>query len=171
MRREVQFLLSVLIFGSPWPSTAPAQPSHPTLPVPPGFSTNVDRLEPLQDYPLGVITKQAAFVRHGMPDRVVILPNGLVGWTYEVGERRQEHTYREPSGEEKSVYETHPSYGERSYTLEFDHEGVVIDVLYNENGRHDGMTALQLQRHKPSADKVVKDWKPPTGWPAVVPHH
>jgi hypothetical protein len=47
---------------------------------------------------------------------------------------------------------------------------MVIDVLYNENGRHDGMTALQLQRRKPSADKVVKDWKPPAGWPAVVPH-
>jgi len=44
------------------------------------------------------------------------------------------------------VYETGPGNGVRTYTLMFDDKGVVIDVLYNEKGRHDGLTALQVQR-------------------------
>jgi hypothetical protein len=32
----------------------------------------------------------------------------------------------------------------KKVTLEFDDKGVVIDVLYNENGRHDGLTAMQV---------------------------
>lgn len=34
----------------------------------------------------------------------------------------------------------------RTYTLVFDDKGVVIDVIYNEKGRHDGLTVLQVQR-------------------------
>jgi len=44
------------------------------------------------------------------------------------------------------VYETGPGNGVRTYTLMFDDKGAVIDVLYNEKGRHDGLTALQVQR-------------------------
>jgi hypothetical protein len=69
MRRQDQFLMSALVLGALWSSTVPAEPFDSTLPVPPPFSTHVDRLEPLRDYPLGVITKQAAFVRYGKPDR------------------------------------------------------------------------------------------------------
>ena len=46
-----------------------------------------------------------------------------MGWVYQVGEE----TWL------------------RTYTLEFDGNERVIDVLYNERGRHNGMTALQVQ--------------------------
>jgi hypothetical protein len=35
-----------------------------------------------------------------------------------------------------------------TYTLVFDDKGVVVDVLYNEQGPHDGLTALQAQLKK-----------------------
>ena len=35
--------------------------------------------------------------------------------------------------------------GLHTYTLEFNEKGMVSDVLYNEKGRHNGLTALQLQ--------------------------
>ncbi|TCV90249.1 hypothetical protein [Sulfurirhabdus autotrophica] len=101
------------------------------LPMPPVFSTKIEREIVLKDYPLGVITKQAAFSHHGKPVHVATLPNGLEGWTYEVGE----------------------GFGLHTYTLEFDKRGVVIDVLYNENGRHDGLTALQVQRQQKKTRK------------------
>lgn len=111
------------------------------LPIPPAFSVQTEREVPLKQYPLGVITKLAAFVRHGKPASTVILPNGLEAWTYEVGE----------------------GFGLRTYTLEFDQRGVVVDVLYNENGRHDGLSALQMQRQRKGAEKPV-DEKIPEPW-------
>jgi hypothetical protein len=39
-----------------------------------------------------------------------------------------------------------PRNGVRIYTVAFDDKGVVIDVHYNEQGRHDGLTAQQVQR-------------------------
>ncbi len=92
-------------------------------PMPPDFSTRTDMEAALLIYPLGVITKEAAFSHHGQATRKVTLPNGNEGWVYQVGE----------------------GYGLRTYTLEFNEKGIVIDVLYNENGRHNGLTALQLQ--------------------------
>lgn len=44
------------------------------------------------------------------------------------------------------MYEAGPGNGVRTDTLVFDDKAVVIDVLYNEQGRHDGLTALQVQR-------------------------
>lgn len=92
-------------------------------PMPPDFSIKTDTKEALLKYPLGVITQVAAFSHHGQATRKVTLPNGNEGWVYQVGE----------------------GYGLRTYTLEFNDKQVVIDVLYNENGRHNGLTALQLQ--------------------------
>ena len=92
-------------------------------PMPPDFSTKTDREEALRQYPLGVITKQAAFSHHGQAIRTVTLPNGNEGWVYQVGEGS----------------------GLRTYTLAFNEKGIVTDVLYNEKGRHNGLTALQLQ--------------------------
>ena len=92
-------------------------------PMPPSFSTKTNPEEALRKYPLGAITKEAAFSHHGQAIRKVTLPNGNEGWVYQVGEGA----------------------GLRTYTLEFDEKGVVTDVLYNEKGRHNGLTALQVQ--------------------------
>lgn len=93
------------------------------MPMPPTFSIQEDPEKTLLEYPLGVITRQAAFSHHGKATREVKLPNGNDGWVYQVGEE----TWL------------------RTYTLEFDGKDQVIDVLYNERGRHNGMTALQMQ--------------------------
>lgn len=92
-------------------------------PMPPTFNTRIEPREALTSYPLGVITKVAAFSHHGKENRSVKLPNGYEGKVYQVG-----------SGT-----------GLRTYTLVFNDKGVVTDVLYNEKGRHNGLTALQLQ--------------------------
>ncbi|MCR4346226.1 MAG: hypothetical protein NUV55_03315 [Sulfuricaulis sp.] len=97
--------------------------SPKTLPMPPTFNIQIDADEALTKYPLGVITKVAAFAHHGQENRTVTLPNGYEGKVYQVG-----------SGT-----------GLRTYTLVFSDKGVVTDVLYNEQGRHNGLTALQLQ--------------------------
>lgn len=93
------------------------------LPMPPYFSASSDPETVLRDYPLGVITRQAAFSHHGKETRSVKLPNGNEGWVYQVGEASRLSTY----------------------TLEIDAQDRIIDVLYNERGRHNGLTALQIQ--------------------------
>jgi hypothetical protein len=113
--------------------------------MPPSFSEQNEPETVLRAYPLGVTTKQAAFSHHGKALRTLILPNGKEGWVYEVG-GKQAQTYQHPTGEKHIVYEAGPGNGVRTYTLVFDDKGVVIDVLYNEQGRHDGVTALQVQR-------------------------
>lgn len=115
------------------------------LPMPPSFTDEVAPETVLRAYPLGNITKQAAFSHHGKAVRSLTLPNGKEGWVYEVG-GKQARTYQHPTMEEQTVYETIPGSGVRSFTLVFDDKGVVVDVLYNEQGRHDGLTALQEQR-------------------------
>lgn len=124
-------------------ATLAAQAGLPSMP--PNFSEQETPEKVLRAYPLGVITKQAAFVHHGKAVRTLILPNGKEGWVYEVG-GKQAQAYVHPTGEKHTVYETAPGNGIRTYTLEFDSKGVVIDVLYSEQGRHDGLTALQVQR-------------------------
>lgn len=113
--------------------------------IPPSFSEQNEPETVLRAYPLGVTTKQAAFSHHGKALRTLILPNGKEGWVYEVG-GKQAQTYQHPTREKHTVYEAGPGSGVRTYTLVFDDKGVVIDVLYNEKGRHDGLTALQVQR-------------------------
>ena len=117
------------------------------LPMPPSFTGEAEPETVLRGYPLGVITKQAAFTHHGKAVRTWILPNGKEGWGYEAGVK-QARIYQHPTKEKErhTVYETGPGNGVRTYTLESDDKGVVIDVLYNERGRHDGLTALQVQR-------------------------
>lgn len=116
-----------------------------TLPMPPEFSSNADPSALLRSYPLGGITKQAAFSHHGKAHRTITLPNGMEGWVYEVGGTRHENIYISPDGEKRSVMETSKGSRVRTYILVFDSRGTVSDVLYKENGRHDGLTALQLQ--------------------------
>lgn len=116
-----------------------------SLPMPPSFTDEVAPETVLRTYPLGVITKQAAFSHHGKAVRNLTLPNGKEGWVYETG-GKQSKTYQHPTKQMQTVYESGLGNGVRIYTLEFDENGVVIDVLYNEQGRHDGLTALQEQR-------------------------
>lgn len=115
------------------------------LTMPPSFSGRDGPEAVLRAYPLGQITGQAAFSHHGKAVRTVTLPNGKEGWVYEVG-GKEARTYQHPTKERQTVYETGPGNGVRTFTLVFDDKGVVIDVLYNEQGRHDGLTALQEQR-------------------------
>lgn len=113
--------------------------------MPPSFSEQNEPEMVLRAYPLGVTTKQAAFSHHGKALRTLILPNGKEGWVYEVG-GKQAQTYQHSTRGKHTVYEAGPGNGVRTYTLVFDDKAVVIDVLYNEQGRHDGLTALQVQR-------------------------
>lgn len=132
-----------------------------TKPMPPEFSVKADPEKVLRDYPLGIITKEDAFVHHGKAVRTITLPNGEEGWVYEVGGTRPQ-TYRGPTGQEQTVEESGPDsdLGLRTYTLVFDKRGVVVDVLYNEQGRHNGLTALQLQ-HEAGRDRPGKQDYPP----------
>lgn len=111
-----------LVLASLWAAAGiAAEQKYP--PMPPVFDIKTDPREALAKYPLGVITRVAAFSHHGKEHRGVALPNGYEGMVYQVG-----------SGT-----------GLRTYTLVFNDKGVVTDVLYNEKGRHNGLTALQLQ--------------------------
>ena len=118
------------------------------LPMPPKFMHEADIEQTLRAYPLGVITKQAAFSHHGKAHRETRLPSGQDGWTYDVGGLPKAVPYVSPAGGTQTVRETEMRHGTRSYTLVFDNRGVVVDVLYNEDGRHDGLTALSLQHMK-----------------------
>lgn len=113
--------------------------------MPPSFSGQMAPEVTLRIYPLGVISKQAAFSHHGKAIRTLVLPNGKEGWVYEVGVK-QARTYQKPLNGKQTVYEAGPDNRASAYTLVFDNKDKVIDVLYNENGRHDGLTALQEQR-------------------------
>lgn len=95
------------------------------LAVPPAFSAKTEPEIALCDYPLGVITKQVAFSRHGAPHKIVTLANSKEGWVYEIPHAR----------------------GSKTYTLEFD-DGVVIDVIYEDDGLGTGVTATVMQGHK-----------------------
>lgn len=118
------------------------------LPILPTLAPEADIEQTLRAYPLGIITKQGTLSYHSKAHREVKLPNGRVGWVYDVGSLQQTVPYVSPAGERQSVLETEPRHRPRGYTLVFDNRGVVVDVLYNEDGRHDGLAALSLQHMK-----------------------
>jgi len=66
------------------------------LSMPPSFTVQSDPETVLRAYPLGLITKQAAFSHHGKAIHTVILPNGKEGWVYEVG-IKDARTYEHPT--------------------------------------------------------------------------
>ncbi len=138
-------VLNVLLALTMVVSTAALAGQTGRLPMPPNFTGQEAPEVILRAYPLGDITKQAAFSHHGKAVRTLTLPNGKEGWVYEGG-GKQAQTYQSPTKGKQTVYETGPGNGVRTFTLVFDDKGVVIDVLYNEQGRHDGLTALQTQR-------------------------
>lgn len=95
------------------------------VPMPPVFNLSADPEEVLRTYPLGQITRQAAFSHHGPANSVLVLPNGKEGWLYDV--------------EKQGLH--------RTYTLVFDDKNLVIDVLYYDHARFSkyGLSALQVQ--------------------------
>lgn len=117
--------------------------------VPPAFSAQTDPESALRDYPLGVVTKQVAFSRHGPPHKVVTLANGEEGWVYEIPHRRERKTYTLPSGARVSVKEIPANAAMHTFTLDFcDGNGVVDDVIYQDDVSGARVTAAEMQTHK-----------------------
>jgi hypothetical protein len=56
--------------------------------------------------------------------------------------------YTRPTGEKRTFVERPWEHELRQYILVFDGRGIVIDVLYVEEGAQDGLSALQLQYHR-----------------------
>lgn len=139
-------------------SMAVAEPVQ-KLPMPPKFSPDMSSEKTLESYPLGVITKLAAFVHHGHANTTVTLPNGMEGWVYEVHTVGDLKTYTQPNGSEMHVDETadHPAMA--TYTLVFDSRGIVIDVLYTAADGGDLKSALLIQRSS-KGDKARDAWVP-----------
>lgn len=127
------------------------------LPMPPTFSIDGNRDQILNDYPLGVITREAAFSHHGQAHKVISLPNGLEGWVYELSLRKSE-TFTKPSGEKQQVTSLEHSDIDSTYTLVFDSRNVVIDVLYRDPGRADARSALLVQQQA-NPDVEKEPWR------------
>lgn len=144
MMKSAIFTVFLAIVLGPLASLA----QSPASPMPPAFTPGASVERTLRAYPLGVITRQAAFSHHGAPHRKVKLANGQEGWVYDVGGLPSMVPYVSPNGRKQTVKETQAVHAVRSYTLVFDSQGVVADVLYNENGPHNGLTALSLQSGK-----------------------
>ena len=117
--------------------------------LPPTFTAKTDAESALRDYPLGVITKQVAFVRHGPPHKVVTLANGQEGWVYEIPHARERKTYTLPSGDRVNVKEIPVNVVMHTFTLDFcDGDGVVDDVIYQDDVSGARVTAAEMQAHK-----------------------
>jgi hypothetical protein len=71
-------------------------------------ATQKARLD-LQHAPLGKLNQQGAHARYGPASRVIRLPNGHIGWVYTANDKR---------------------FAERTYTLEFAHDGLLHDIFY-----------------------------------------
>lgn len=77
----------------------------------------------LKTFPLDSATKADVLAANGPPVRMMTLPNNNEAWIYEYGE----------------------GFGLKTYTVEFEKDGRVIDILYNDRGPMNGTTARKLQ--------------------------
>lgn len=152
------WVLSMFLLLLAMGSVAEVQRSAGYMPMPPSFSLEADRDDVLTEYPLGVITRMAAFSHHGQAHKNVRLPNGLEGWVYE-NTVRDEKRYVLPSGEERERRVLEGGHVVSTYTLVFSGDGVVIDVLYQEPGKGKFASALLLQREA-RADTEIDPWRP-----------
>ena len=103
----------------------PVMAEKKPLPMPPHLDLNAKPKVVLGKYPLGMITRNAAFSHHGGAHRKIVLPNQMEGWVFNVGGN-----------------EWH-----RTYTVVINKDGVVADVIYydhTKNADH-GLTAMQMQ--------------------------
>jgi hypothetical protein len=78
----------------------------------------------LENFPLGLVTENEMISESGPPDR-----------TADIG------------GKKAYVYELGEGYGKRTYTYIVDN-GVIADVLYNDQGPYNGITARSRQQLK-----------------------
>lgn len=153
-----KWMILVLAFSLSLAAQAVPPGNGGYLPMPPNFSIKADRDQVLKEYPLGVITKMAAFSHHGQPHKTVELPNGLEGWIYE-NVLKNIKIFELPSGEKREVESMENSHLVSTFTLVFDSSGVVIDVLYQEPGHGNADSALLVQREsKPDIEK--SPWRP-----------
>jgi hypothetical protein len=129
------------------------------LPMPPEFSPDASSEKILAAYPLGVITKMAAFAHHGQANRTVTLVNGMEGWVYEVHHVGDLKAYVKPGGAEVHINEiaNHPAMA--TYTLVFDHGGTVVDVIYAA-AEHGAMKSAVLEQRQRHGDKARADGVP-----------
>lgn len=99
--------------------------------MPPTFSLDTDPRKVLQSYPLGSLKRQDAFSHHGKQHATVELPNGKIGWIYNIG-KISNH---------------------RAYTLVIDGD-TVIDVIYYDHSYNEknGLSALAIQSKKVITD-------------------
>lgn len=153
-----KWMMLILVFSLSLAAQAAPPGNGGFLPMPPKFSIEADRNQVLKEYPLGVITKMAAFTHHGQPHKTIALPNGLEGWVYENVLKNNE-SFELPSGEKREVASMENAHLVSTYTLVFDNSGVVIDVLYQEHGPGNADSALLVQREsKPDVEKEL--WRP-----------
>lgn len=153
--KKLMFTLFGILFSM---YVAAAEPKK-QLPMPPEFNPDTSSEKILAAYPLGVITKMAAFVHHGQATRTVLLVNGMEGWVYEVHHVGDLKTYVKPSGDAVHINEisNHPALA--TYTLVFDHGGTVVDVLYADAEHAALQSALLVQRQQ-HGDKEHPAWVP-----------
>lgn len=111
--------------------------------MPMRFTYEASPEQVLKTYPLGSLKKLAVMSHHCKADKEVRLANGREGWVYSIGKHRTLKTYVAPNGEQKTVVENLQLGVKRTYTLVFDDDGNVIDVLYQ--GESSTMSALQLK--------------------------
>lgn len=137
-----------------------SDPRH--FPMPPALNAESDPETALRDYPLGVIPKRVAFYHHGSPHKTVTLANGKEGWVYEIPHKRTRKSYMLPSGDRVNVREIPANAVMHTFTLAFD-DGVVIDVIYKDDGPGTGVTATEMQAHKaqPMVESPPFRWTPP----------
>jgi hypothetical protein len=91
-----------------------------------GLKPSVMTMPPkyLSSFPLGTLSESDMLSKVGPPDRTL-----------------------EIDGKKVFVYQLGQGYGLRTFTYTFD-GGVVVDVLYNDSGPYNGMTAKQKQADK-----------------------
>lgn len=114
--------------------------------MPPVFNSEREADSVLREYPLGIITKLAAYSHHGHPDHKITLPNGLEGWIYEIYAEQQSREYVLPDRTKHQVKEAVRSFPILSFVLVFDDHRKVIDVLVDSKHPKSGLSALQVQR-------------------------
>lgn len=155
MNKWIMFMLVLLVSIS---AQAEIHGNIGSVPMPPKLSMqdSVDHI--LMNYPLGVITKIAAYSHHGQPHKTVKLPNGLSGWVYENAFRTQQKVTM-PSGEKRETTSLDNAYIASTYTLVFDSDGVVTDVLYQETSHENSRSALLIQRNE-IPDVEIELWRP-----------
>lgn len=117
-----------------------------SMKMPMKFNSESMYTEVLTSYPLGKMSKTAAFSHHGKANKEIRLPNGREGWVYEVGEYYTPKTYIMANGEKKIVNERIESKGYKNYILVFGIDGKIIDVLYQDKKKTG--SALQFQQIK-----------------------